>query len=117
LITVRRIYDRELPGEGYKVLVDRIWPRGVSREQVALDEWMKEVAPGADLRKWFGHDPARWDRFKEMYEKELLQRGELLKKLKSLEMEHGMLTLVYAASDTEHNNAVALKDFLSKMDY
>jgi len=114
MINVRRIYDPEGPGEGYRVLVDRLWPRGISRGEASWNEWMKEVAPGNELRKWYGHDPSRWDSFKARYKKELSSRQDLLLKLLQLERNHGTLTLLYSSREQHYNNAVALREFLMK---
>ena len=116
MIKLRRIYDPEEPGEGYRVLVDRLWPRGVSREEASWHEWMKEVAPGNELRKWYGHDPSKWNSFKAKYRKELSSRHDLLLRLKNLESVHGTLTLLYSSKEREINNAVALRDLLLHTD-
>ena len=81
MIIIRRIYDPEKPGEHYKVLIDRLWPRGISKEKAGWDEWMKEISPSTELRKWFHHDPSRWGEFKKLYEKELSQNQNELGKL------------------------------------
>lgn len=112
MIKLRRIYDPEEPGEGYKVLVDRLWPRGLSRAGASWNEWMKEVAPGNELRKWHGHDHSKWNSFKAKYRKELSSRPDLLLRLKNLESVHGTLTLLYSSKEREINNAVALRDLL-----
>lgn len=116
MITIRRIYDPAKPGEHYKVLVDRLWPRGVSKEKAGWDEWMKEISPGNELRNWFNHDPAKWGKFKQLYAKELVQKQGELKKLKQLEIKHGTLTLLYSSRDEEYNNAIALREFLMEQD-
>ena len=112
MIIIRRVYEPEKPGEHYKVLVDRLWPRGISKDKAGWNEWMKEVSPSEGLRKWFNHDPAKWEKFKELYQKELVQKQEELKKLNKLELKNGTLTLLYAAQDEEHNNACVVKEFL-----
>lgn len=112
MIQVRRIYDREEPGEGYRVLVDRLWPRGISKGDATWHEWIKEVAPGNELREWYGHDPSRWESFKEKYRKELSSREDLLLRLMQLERDHGTLTLLYSSKEKVFNNAVALREFL-----
>lgn len=112
MITVRRIYAPAEPGEKYKVLVDRLWPRGISKEKAGWDEWMRDVAPSNELRKWYGHDPAKWDQFRAMYREELGPRHELLVRLRQLEKEHGTLTLLYSSAEPELNNAVAIREFL-----
>ena len=111
MIEIKRVYDAPAKSDGVRVLVDRLWPRGVSKEAAALDRWMKEVAPSAALRRWFGHDPEKWDAFRRRYESELGGREEELAFLREKSRE-GTLTLVYAAKDTEHNDAVVLKAYL-----
>lgn len=110
-VKAKRIYAEPAKADGTRVLVDRVWPRGVSKEKAAVDRWLKEVAPSTELRKWFGHDPARWEGFKARYFQELDGQGEAIESLVEA-ARHGTVTLVYAARDTEHNNAVALKEYL-----
>lgn len=112
MIKIRRIYDPEEPGEHYKVFIDRLWPRGISKEKAGWDEWMKEISPGNELRKWYSHDPAKWPEFKKRYKNELIQKQDELKKLKQLHIKHGTLTLLYSSREKEYNNAVALREFL-----
>ncbi len=112
MITIRRIYDPEEIGEHYKVLIDRLWPRGISKGKTVWNEWMREIAPSEETRKWFAHDPAKWEEFKKLYKNELTQKQDELKKLKYLEHLHGTLTLLFSAKDTEHNNAVVLREVL-----
>jgi|SRR5690606_9272068 uncharacterized protein YeaO (DUF488 family) len=110
-IYCKRVYDPVEASDGYRVLVDRTWPRGIKKEDLALDDWRKELAPSTELRKWFGHDPQRWAGFYQRYHAELRENEEAIKAL--LEACDGRpLTLLYAARDTEHNNAVALKMYL-----
>jgi uncharacterized protein YeaO (DUF488 family) len=97
--------------DGYRVLIDRLWPRGVSREEARLDEWARELAPSAELRRWFAHDPARFDEFRRRYTEELAAQKSKLRELRRRARE-GTLTLVYAARDTEHNDAVVLAERL-----
>jgi uncharacterized protein YeaO (DUF488 family) len=99
--------------DGYRVLVDRLWPRGVSKEEAHLDEWARELAPSPELRRWFGHDPARFDEFRRRYRDELAGREEKLGELRE-RATHGTVTLVYAARDTEHNDAVVLAELLQE---
>lgn len=110
-IAVKRAYDGPAPGDGARVLVDRMWPRGVKKEDLRLEEWIRDAAPSAALRTWFGHDPARWDEFKRRYFAELDRRPDAWRKILDLARK-GPLTLLYGARDTEHNNAVALKEYL-----
>lgn len=112
MVQIKRIYEDPSPEDGLRVLVDRLWPRGVSKEDAALDRWMKEVAPSDELRRWFDHDPEKWETFREKYAAELEERDEPLRFLRN-RAEEGMLTLLYAARDTEHNHAVVLRDVLS----
>lgn len=112
MIKIRRIYDPEEAGEHYKVFIDRLWPRGISKEKAGWNEWMKEISPSNELRKWYNHDPARWTEFKRLYKNELIQKQNELKKLKQLEIKHGTLTLLYSSREEKYNNAVALREFL-----
>lgn|SRR5690606_14798112 len=110
-IQVRRVYDPPARSDGCRILVDRIWPRGLSKDDVELDAWIKDVAPSAELRTWFGHDPSKWASFKRKYFKELDGREEALEQL--LQACSGRtFTLLFGAKDVEHNNAVALKEYL-----
>lgn len=112
---IKRIYDPPAPTDGYRVLVDRLWPRGMSHERAHLDLWLKEVAPSADLRKDWHHDPAHWDDFEREYSEELRTRPETRAALTTLTQalsEHPTVTLLYAAHGTTENNAVVLRDFL-----
>ena len=113
-IRLKRAYEAPARSDGPRVLVDRIWPRGVAKEEAEITHWLKGLAPSTELRKWFGHDPAKWPEFREMYLKELKSgdAGEDLSALKSLLEEHDRITLVFAAKDTEHNNAVALREYI-----
>ena len=112
-ISVKRIYDRPEPNDGYRLLVDRIWPRGVSKERAALDAWMPEVAPSAELRRWFAHDVSRWREFKRRYEVELAERRDLVADILSLARDR-QVTLLFSARDSDHNQAVALAAHLSR---
>jgi uncharacterized protein YeaO (DUF488 family) len=110
-VRTKRIYDPEEAGDGQRILVDGLWPRGISRERAHIDEWAKAVAPSAALRKWFGHDAARWEEFRRRYFRELDGRGPELERL--LEKVAGAdITLLYAASDRQHNNAAVLKEYI-----
>lgn len=115
-ISIRRAYEEAGPGDGYRVLVDRVWPRGRTRADLALAEWAKELGPSTALRRRFGHDPRRWEAFRERYRKELAaaaQRARLRQVLDAAGK--GPLTLVYGAKDEEHNQAVVLRDELLRM--
>ena len=116
MVSIKRAYEDPAPEDGYRVLVDRVWPRGRTKEALALDEWANTLAPSAKLRKWFGHDPKRWHAFQERYSEELSAPPQR-ERLKSLVTAAGnrRLTLVYGAKDEKHNQAVVLRDLLSKM--
>ncbi len=110
-IKLKRAYEKPSPADGTRILVDRLWPRGISKEKAALDGWMKEIAPSTALRQWFAHDPKRWEEFRRRYGEELRAHPERLEELRSLARK-GTLTLVYAAHDEAHNDAVVLRDVL-----
>lgn len=110
-VRLKRAYDRADRADGMRVLVDRLWPRGVSKADAALDHWMKEIAPSTVLRKWFGHDPARWDEFRLRYAGEVRQHPEQFAQLRGWASE-GLVTLVYAARDEARNEAVVLRGLL-----
>ena len=112
MLKIKRIYDEPEKGDGFRVLVDRLWPRGVAKEKAHLDLWLKEIAPTDALRKWFGHDPKRWVGFAAKYKSELADRKDLVQLLKKLEADHGNITLLYAAHDASHNQAVVLQQVL-----
>jgi uncharacterized protein YeaO (DUF488 family) len=111
MIQLKRVYEEPSDKDGMRVLVERLWPRGLTKERAAVDLWLKDVAPSPELRKWFGHDPARWEQFQERYQKELRKQEDAVQLLKQKGKE-GTVTLVYAARDEEHNGALALKRFL-----
>lgn len=113
-IRLKRAYEAPARSDGPRILVDRIWPRGVAKDDVKIAHWLKGLAPSTELRKWFGHDPDKWPEFRERYLQELKteEAGEDLATLKQLLADHNRLTLVFAAKDTEHNNAVALREFV-----
>ena len=110
-VKLKRAYEPADKEDGTRVLVDRLWPRGVSKAKAALNQWMKEIAPSNELRKWFGHDPARWDEFRRRYKAELAQKRELVGQLRQL-AGRGPLTLVYSAHDEAHTQAVVLRETL-----
>ncbi len=113
-VTINRIYDAQ-DDKGTRILVDRVWPRGISKEDANLDHWLKKVAPTSELRKWFNHDPKLYAAFKEKYEKELRENDEqkeALDELKEIARSNNDIVLLYAAKDTEHNQAVVLKEIL-----
>jgi uncharacterized protein YeaO (DUF488 family) len=110
-VAVKRVYEAAEQADGRRVLVDRLWPRGVSKDEARLDLWLKDIAPSDDLRKWFGHDPDRWEEFRKRYRAELEDKGDAVGELKGL-LAKGMVTLLYGAHDETHNNAVALAAWL-----
>ena len=112
-IRVRRVYEAPSPADGARVLVDRIWPRGLRKDAARLTEWAKDAAPSTELRQWYGHDPARWPQFRKRYWAEPKNQGDVLALLKYVTQER-TVTFVYAAGDEERNSAVALKEFLER---
>ena len=113
MIRLKRAYEEPSRQDGVRVLVDRLWPRGVSKEDAALDRWLKEVAPSHELRRWFDHDPEKWEEFRRRYGRELDQHEKELDFLLG-KADDGTLTLVYGARDTRHNHAVVLKQCLDR---
>ncbi|MBO1512648.1 DUF488 domain-containing protein [Metabacillus bambusae] len=116
-VTIKRIYDEVCKDDGVRVLVDRLWPRGLAREKVKIDYWMKHVAPSTHLRKWFYHDPVKFCEFKERYIEELMnekEKNSQLEELKNLVAENRNVTLIYSAKDQKHNQAVVLKEILER---
>jgi uncharacterized protein YeaO (DUF488 family) len=113
MIRVKRAYDPPDPGDGARFLVDRLWPRGIKKESIYIDGWIKEVAPSDELRKWFGHDPAKWQEFRIRYFAELDEKAAALEPIRQAQRE-GDVTLIYGARDTEHNQAIALKEYLER---
>jgi uncharacterized protein YeaO (DUF488 family) len=109
-IRVKRVYDEPERADGRRILVDRLWPRGLTTKGAHVDLWLKEVAPSRSLRRWFGHDPKKWEQFKTRYFDELVDQGTAVARLRA-ELRKGTVTLLCAARDTEHNNAVALKEY------
>ncbi len=110
-IRLKRAYERPSGGDGTRILVDRLWPRGVKKEEAAIERWAKDLSPSTELRKWFGHDPARWQEFRRRFAAELRQHPDQLKELRALARQ-GPITLIYAAHDEAHNDAVVLRDVL-----
>lgn len=113
MIVLKRVYDPPDIHDGKRFLVERLWPRGMKKENLQMDGWLKDVAPSAALRQWFGHDPARWESFKHRYAAELEEKPDIWKPLVSA-AHNGTVTLLYSAHDQEHNNALALKIFLDE---
>jgi len=112
-VRIRRVYEPPSPDDGQRVLVDRVWPRGISKDKLKDTTWLKEVAPSTELRRWFAHDPEKWDEFRQRYREELTHKGDLIGLLKR-KAKAGTITLVYAARDEEHNGALVLQQFLQK---
>jgi uncharacterized protein YeaO (DUF488 family) len=112
MITLKRAYEPLSRADGIRLLVERLWPRGIAKADLTVDEWLKEVGPSSELRKWFGHDPDKWDEFRRRYFRELDSRPEAWKPIVSAARRGGTVTLVYSSRDTQHNNAVALRDYL-----
>ena len=115
MIKTKRIYEKYSQDDGFRILIDRLWPRGMSKSDAKIDLWLKEIAPTNGLRKWFSHDPKKWESFKKKYNEELKQNKSLLDVIKSLEKEHKTVTLVFSAKDELHNNAIALHKVLGAM--
>ncbi|MCA0989609.1 DUF488 domain-containing protein [Guptibacillus algicola] len=114
-VVLKRIYDEEKPLGGHRVLIDRVWPRGISKEDANLDEWMKDIAPSSSLRKWFAHDPDKFESFKEAYQKEI-KESDAMSKLDELKniARNNRVVLLYGAKDKVHNHAVVLKEMIEK---
>jgi uncharacterized protein YeaO (DUF488 family) len=112
MIKIKRIYEPAASDDGFRILVDRLWPRGLSKEKAKVDLWLKIIAPSDDLRKRFCHDPKKWEEFRSKYLKELESKKELLNRIKQIEKEREIVTLLYSAKDEEHNNAVVLSTIL-----
>lgn len=112
-LLLKRAYEPTDANDGFRILVDRLWPRGVSKSSAHIDLWLKEVAPSTDLRKWFGHEPSKWKEFRERYFAELRNNSEALKQITE-KAQRGVVTLVYSAKDEKHNQALALKEYLEK---
>ena len=108
-IKIKRVYEQPDKDDGRRILVDRLWPRGLTKEKASVDLWLKDIAPSTELRKWFEHDPGKWEEFKKRYLDELKGKSEQIQLLKQ-EMEKGTVTLVYGAKDEEHNEALALQE-------
>ena len=111
-IKLKRAYEAPAQEDGLRILVDRLWPRGISKEKAKIDLWLKEIAPSTDLRKWFGHDPQRWEEFRRRYHAELAANPEAVGELKKAARDQAAITLVYGARDETHNDAVALLEYL-----
>ncbi len=113
MVKTKRVYDPVSPGDGKRVLIDRLWPRGIKKGDARIDEWLRDIAPSTELRKWFAHDPAKWAEFRKRYKKELESKEDLLRALRA-DIRKGTVTLLFAAKDTVHVNAEVLKEVLEK---
>ncbi|MDE3135989.1 MAG: DUF488 domain-containing protein [Acidobacteriota bacterium] len=113
MIRIKRVYETASPSDGSRFLVERLWPRGMKKEALRMDGWLRDVAPSPELRKWYGHDPAKWSEFQRRYRRELDSHSEACRQLVDI-ARRGPLTLLYSASDTERNSALVLKDFLQR---
>jgi uncharacterized protein YeaO (DUF488 family) len=111
-IKIKRVYEKPDKDDGIRILVDRLWPRGLTKEKAGVDLWLKDIAPSTELRKWFGHDPEKWEEFRKRYHHELKWDEEQVSLLKD-QMKKGMVTLVYGAKDEKHNQAVILKELFN----
>jgi len=114
MLSVKRVYEAPGAKDGFRILVDRLWPRGLRKQRARIDLWLREVAPSNELRKWFAHEPQKWAEFQKRYAEELRAKEELLSRIRDAVEEHGTVTLLFAASDTKRNNAVALREHLRK---
>ncbi|MGN6542503.1 MAG: DUF488 domain-containing protein [Ginsengibacter sp.] len=111
-IQIKRVYEKSDAKDGFRILVDRLWPRGLTKEKAAADLWLKDIAPSTELRKWFNHDPEKWKEFQKKYQKELQENKEAVSVLKE-HLKQGPITLLYAAKDEVHNEADVIKNFVS----
>lgn len=111
-LKVKRVYLKPAKADGCRVLVDRLWPRGLTKKRAAVDHWLRDIAPSNSLRKWYGHEPARWPGFKRRYRAELRKRKDAMQALRQLRREHGTVTLLFSSKEETLNNAAALKSFL-----
>lgn len=114
MFKIKRVYEAPDPSDGVRVLVDRLWPRGLSKDKAKVDLWLRDVAPSDTVRKWFAHDPKRWLEFRRKYRTELQGKVAPLRTMRRLEQDHGTVTLLYAASDTTRNNAMVLAALLTR---
>ena len=112
IIRLKRVYEPPAPDDGFRVLVERLWPRGLSKERARVDLWVKDAGASPELRTWFGHDPARWEEFHRRYFDEIRHRSEVLHQLRDVLQSHDVVTFLFSAHDEKHNNAVALREFL-----
>lgn len=114
MIKIKRVYEESSAGDGFRILVDRLWARGLKKEKAKIDLWLKEIAPSNELRKFYSHDPKKWDLFKEMYNEELKEKKEILEQIKKLEKDKKTLTFLYSSKELKLNNAAALAEIIRK---
>jgi uncharacterized protein YeaO (DUF488 family) len=114
LIRVKRVYEPTQTEDGYRILVDRLWPRGLSKTSARIDLWLRDIAPSDGLRKWFSHDPRKWTAFQRRFDEELKKKEDLVSRIRSIEKDRGVVTLVYSTKETRYNNAIALSNFLKE---
>ena len=112
-LKIKRIYEEAEKSDGFRILIDRLWPRGIKKDNAHIDLWLKEIAPSNSLRKWFNHDPKKWPEFQKRYAKELEEKEEMLDTIRKKEKQY-TVTLLYGTKETEHNNAIALKNFIEQ---
>lgn len=115
MFRIKRIYETPGEDDGYRILIDRLWPRGFTKERAKVDLWLKEIAPSTELRKWYHHNPERWNEFMSRYKAELTDKKELILRIQHLEKEHGNITLLFAAKEKEHSQAAVLINFLNEL--
>ncbi|MDO5836491.1 MAG: DUF488 family protein [Methanobacterium sp.] len=115
MIRIKRAYQSPAQKDGYRIMVDRVWPRGVSKQRLKMDAWLKDIAPSHDLRRWLSQNSQKWDEFKTKYREELKDKAEFLDQILDLENENETITLVYTSGDTEQNSAVVLKEVLDEL--
>ena len=114
MIRLKRVYEAPGAGDGYRVLVERLWPRGMVKERAKVDLWLRDAGASTELRKWFGHDPAKWEEFRQKYFNELAKKPEILRELNEVIREKPTVSFLFAAHDREHNNAAALKEYIER---
>ena len=117
MVRLKRIYEEPEKSDSFRILVDRLWPRGVSKNKAHIDLWLKEIGPSNELRKWFNHDQVKWSEFKKKYKKELKRKRELLNTIKVLYKKHKNITLLYGAKDENHNQAIVIKEILANFSH
>ncbi len=115
MIKIKRVYEISSKDDGYRILVDRLWPRGLTKKKAQIHTWLKEIAPSNELRKWYAHRKERWEDFKGKYQNELVEKQQHLKEILTLEKQYATVTLIYSAKDPLHNNAVVLKESLKNI--